>query len=122
MPADSYLRKERTNDQIGDVLDLVIEEQSNGIHYYTTEGLSISNCKFKYDNQIYEISFSGTNEEYFKIYQLIKNKLGLEYYLPNWVDIADFIKKLASSMGQSKNNEIDNEVVTSVLTTIDTSY
>lgn len=122
LSADSYLRKELTNNQLGDLIDLVIAKQVDGTHYYTTKGLSISNCKFQYAKQNYEISFSGSNDERSKIYDIIKNKLGLDYYLPNWVDLADFIQKIDSSMKQTENDEIDNEIVTSVLTTIDTAY
>lgn len=68
----------------------------------------------------YSISFIAEAQDYKKIYfESFKSKLGANYFLPDWVNIVDFINHICHNASMSNAFSIDT--VMTAISTIDTS-
>jgi len=69
---------------------------------------------------IYKIGFKSERQVYRKqYYDYLAEKIDADFFLPDWVDIVDYIRFIADSM--SKTSELDIEAVMAAITTIDTA-
>lgn len=68
----------------------------------------------------YYISFNTNSQDYKKTYyESFKDKLGADYFLPDWINIVDFINNIC--INASMASTLNIETVMAAITTIDTA-
>lgn len=140
VPEDLAIRKKRHNQSCAEWIDLIELVYTGYIDTYIAYPINISNGYFKISDrnvrdEIFEgyevkklsalinsylISFTSDSQTNKKdYYAMLKEKLGADFFLPDWIDIVDFINNIATNM--SINNVLDVGMVMAAITTIDTS-
>ncbi len=139
IPKSLALKKRSQSKANADWLDVVKISGKKYIETYTAYPINISNGYFKIANRsvrnhivdgiekkrasaligLYQIYFKPRYNDYKKdFYDSFKDKLGTEFFLPDWIDIVDFIHHIASSL--SDTTSLDVDTVMAAITTIDT--
>jgi len=89
----------------------VRREINNGVEIKRKTALSgLYRIKF------YENSLTSKNS----YYDELKNKIGIDCFLPDWIDVVDYIKHIAQPI--SSTGELDIKTIMAAITTIDTAH
>lgn len=141
LPKELALRKKCKNLDCADWIDFVEWQRDNKKEMFLAFPINIANGYFTVPEhkinrdvingefQKKDASFIGTFKISFKeelsqfktqYYNNLKLKLGTEFFLPDWIDIIDYISYISSTITDSEVLDVD--VVMAAITTIDTSH
>lgn len=135
---DMSLRKKMQNYMFSDWIDMIELTEGGNIYNYIAFPINIvngffqiTNRRIRYDvrdgqenkgssllNNSYIICFNNDSQNYKKsYYESLKDKLGANFFLPDWINIVDFIRSINIQI----SDELDIETVIAAISTIDTS-
>ncbi len=141
IPKELALIKKCQNKHLANWIDIVFLQRNNSVEVYLAHPINIANGFFsvsehkinhtvknsvlyKKDNIIvglYKIDFQEPNHKYRKeYYEGLKTKLGTNFFLPDWINIVDFIEYISTTLSTSGNLDVDT--IMAAITTIDTSH
>lgn len=142
VPKDLNARRKMQSHSYSDWIDMIELVNDNSIDTYIAYPIDIlngyfqitgRNVRYKVRNgqeykkhssisDSYIICFnSDIDSQNYKstYYGELRNKLGVNFFLPDWIDIVDFIKNISINM--SSSNVLDIETVMAAISTIDTA-
>ncbi len=140
LPKELALRRKCKNIDLADWIDLLEIHNENETKFFSVRPINISNGFFsvsehnirkniangiikRKESDIvgnYTISFLDDRCDFRNcFYNSIKNKLGTSFFLPDWIDIVDFIEYISSKI--TLTPEPNDDIVMAAITTIDTS-
>ena len=140
VPKDLVARKKLQNRSYSEWINMVEIINDGIVDIYIAYPINILNGYFKISNRkvrytirdgqeykkhsvlsgSYLICFNSESQKYKReYYDSFKEKLGVDFFLPDWIDIVDFINNICINM--SITNTLDIETVMAAITTIDTA-
>lgn len=142
LPDDISVRKKMQNRSCSEWIDVIELElvNDNYVDTYIAYPINITNGYFQITdrkvryvvrngqeykrhsllNNSYLICFNSDSVNYKSTYyEEFKEKLGVNFFLPDWINIVDFIKNICFNMPAS--NALDLETVMAAISTIDTA-
>lgn len=141
VPKDLVSRKKKQNSSCAEWISLIELYNDSYVEFYSAYPINISNGFFQIANRnvryqiqdgrelkkhsmlsnSYLICFNADSQNYkHTYYESYKEKLGADFFLPDWIDIVDFIYNICNNMSFTLN-ALDVETVMAAITTIDTA-
>ncbi len=140
VPKDLASRRKMQNRSYADWIDMVdLVYSDNIVDTYIAYPVNISNGYLQLTNRnirkvicegqeykkhsalhnSYKLCFKGGIQDKSNYYDKFRKKLGADFFLPDWIDIVDFIKNI--SLNMSTSNPLDIGTVMAAISTIDTA-
>jgi formylglycine-generating enzyme required for sulfatase activity len=137
---DIVMRKKHKNQHYADWIDIIEIISNDTVDSYLAYPVNISNGFFKIAPRkvrrividgierkrlstlinSYKIKFCEDTSDFKNAYfDKLKTKISVNFFLPDWIDIVDYIKHIADSMCES--SEFDIKTIMAVISTIDTA-
>jgi len=140
VPGDLATRKKSQNQSCAGWIDIVEIAHADSIDTYSAYPLNVTNGHFQITDRnvrdsimdgtekkrpsavvdSYQMEFKPSAQSYrCDYYNSLRKKINADFFLPDWIDIVDFIGNIAADI--SKTNVLDIETVMAAITTIDTA-